>query len=203
MEALRRAGAGDHELIRIIDAAMAEAARRSGSWLACRPGCTECCLGPFPITVLDARRLRLGLAELEQRDPVRAARVRERADRAVARLSPAFPGDTETGTLRKDFASDERYAEWAEDDPCPALDPATGFCDLYEARPVTCRTFGPAVRCGPGALGVCELCYHGASEEQIAACEVETDSENLEARLLDELQATTGAHGETIVAFAL
>ena len=67
---------GDDILIRIVDAAFAEAARRSGSWLLCRPGCTQCCLGEFPITQLDAARLRRGLAELETRDPERAARVR-------------------------------------------------------------------------------------------------------------------------------
>ena len=42
---------GDRELVQIVDAAMAEAARRSGSWLVCRLGCTQCCIGPFPIEV--------------------------------------------------------------------------------------------------------------------------------------------------------
>src|SRR5690242_261004 len=46
--------AGDRAFIQIVDAATAEAARRSGPWLACRPGCTQCCIGPFPITQLDA-----------------------------------------------------------------------------------------------------------------------------------------------------
>ena len=59
---------GDQALIQIVDAALAEAARKSGPWLVCRPGCTGCCMGPFPITQLDARRLREGLAELESRD---------------------------------------------------------------------------------------------------------------------------------------
>ena len=31
--------------------------------------------------------------------------------------------------------------------------------------------FGPPVR-SEGGLGVCELCYHGASDQQIAACEM-------------------------------
>lgn len=160
-------------------------------------------MGPFRITALDARRLRLGLAELAERDPERAARVRGRAELAVTRLSIGFPGDAETGVLLEDFADDERYAGWAGDEPCPALDPATGLCDLYQARPITCRTFGPAVRCGPNSLGVCELCYHGATDEQIAACEVEIDPDGLEAQLLEQLEAETGAQGATIVAFAL
>jgi hypothetical protein len=40
----------DRGLVQIVDSAMAEAARRSGDWLVCRPGCTQCCIGPFAIT---------------------------------------------------------------------------------------------------------------------------------------------------------
>jgi Fe-S-cluster containining protein len=90
----------------------------------------------------------------------------------------------------------------AEDEPCPALDPGTGTCDLYPARPITCRTFGPAVRFGVESLAVCELCYQGASDAQIAACEVAVDPENLEAELLRNLERA-GQAGETVVAFAL
>jgi hypothetical protein len=52
-------------------------------------------------------------------------------------------------------------------------------------------------------LGVCELCYHGTSDEQIAACEMEVDPEGLEARLLEELERSDGRRGQTIVAFAI
>ena len=195
--------AGDEALIRIVDTAMAEAARKSGAWLVCRPGCTGCCMGPFPITQLDALRLREGLTELELRDRQRAARVRERARQAVARILPDFPGDAATGVLGEDEEAEEQFAALAEDGPCPALDPATGTCDLYAARPITCRIFGPPVRCGSEAVGVCELCFQGASDREIAACEVEIDPQGMESRLSDELERTTGARGQTIVAFAL
>ena len=112
--------AGDAALVQIVDAALAEAARKSGSWLVCRPGCTQCCYGSFPITPLDAWRLKQGLAELEHSDPDRARRVRERA--------------RQTLTVND------------EDAACPALDPEAGTCDLYAARPITCRAFGPPVR---------------------------------------------------------
>ena len=168
---------GDEALIRIVDAALAEAARKSGPWLVCRAGCTECCMGPFPITQLDAQRLRHGLAELESRDLERAGRVRERARRAVAQ--PA-----------------------TDDDSCPALDPSTGTCDLYAARPITCRVFGPPVRYGSDAVGICELCFKGASDDEIAFCQVEVDPD-LESQLANEVEETTGVRGETSVAFAL
>jgi Fe-S-cluster containining protein len=190
--------AGDVALIQIVDAALAEAARKSGPWLVCRLGCTQCCMGPFAITQLDAYRLRRGLAELEFRDPARAIRVRQRAREAVARISNDFPGDAATGLL-----ADNEFPDSMDQDPCPALDPETGGCDLYAARPITCRTFGPPVRCGEEAVGVCELCFQGASDAEIAACEVESDPDGLELRLLKELEQVTGARGETIVAFAL
>src|ERR1700721_4236697 len=89
----------DQALIQIVDSALADVARRSGEWLVCRPGCTQCCMGVFPVNQLDAARLRKGLAELESSSPVRAELVRARAREAVARLSPDFPGDVITGFL--------------------------------------------------------------------------------------------------------
>src|SRR5580658_5544158 len=86
----------DRALVQIVDSALADAARRSGEWLVCRPGCTQCCIGVFPINQLDAARLRDGSAKLEVHDPARAARVRERARAAVVRLAPDFPGDAAT-----------------------------------------------------------------------------------------------------------
>ena len=82
------------------------------------------------------------------------------------------------------------------------LDPATGTCELYEFRPVICRTFGPPLM-SEGDLGVCDLCFDGATEAEITACEMKPDPDNLEPALLEELEKTTGAKGETIIAFAL
>ena len=182
---------------------MAEAARKSGAWLVCRLGCTQCCIGPFPISQLDSMRLQRGLAELDGVDPERALRVRQQARQSVARIGPAFPGNLATGILDEGEAAEERFADFADEEPCPALDPETGGCDLYSARPMTCRTFGPPVVCGPEAVGVCELCFEGASEEEIAACEVEADPHGLESVLMVELERTTGRRGQTLVAFAL
>jgi len=188
--------AGDRELIQIVDAAMAEAARLGGAWVVCEAGCAECCRGPFPITQLDARRLREGLAQLERHDPERAARVRRRSRESVARLAD-YPGDSTTGILDEDEDAEERFAALPDEEYCPALDPATLTCDLYEARPITCRVFGPAVRSGGDVLGVCELNYRGATDEQIAACQVQVDPGGLEDELIQ------GERQQTIVAYAL
>jgi len=193
---------GDRALIQIVDAALADVTARSGEWLACRPGCTQCCMGAFRINQLDALRLRRGLADLEMLAPERAEAVRARARDAVTRLSPIFPGDPATGVLDEGAAADLLFSDFANDEPCPVLDPATGNCELYESRPMTCRVFGPPVRSEDG-LGVCELCYQGATDEEIAACEMKPDPADLESALLKKLERSTGARGETIVVFCL
>jgi Fe-S-cluster containining protein len=193
---------GDQKLIQIVDSALADVTRRSGEWLVCRPGCTQCCIGAFSINQLDAQRLRRGLADLEKRTPERAALVSRRARAAVARLSPEFPGDPVTGVLDEGEEAEQRFAGFANEEPCPALDPETGNCELYESRPMTCRVFGPPVRSEDG-LGVCELCFQGASVEEIAACEMNPDPDDMESRLLAELEKSTGKSGNTIIAFCL
>ena len=185
-----------------MDAALADTARRSGEWLVCRPGCTQCCIGVFPINQLDAVRLREGFANLADRAPERADRMRERAREAVSRLSKEFPGDPATGLLDEGDEAEQRFAEFANEEPCPALAPATGLCELYEARPMTCRVFGPPVPSEDG-LGVCELCFQGATDAEIAACEMNPDPDDLESALNVELEKATGAGGHTIVAFCL
>jgi Fe-S-cluster containining protein len=194
--------ASDQHLVQIIDLALADTARRSGEWLVCKLGCTQCCVGAFAINQLDVLRLQQGLADLELTDPARAAHIRERARASIARLAPNFPGDPATGILDESETAEARFEAFANDEPCPVLDPLTGACDLYAARPMTCRVFGPPVRSEDG-LGVCELCYHDASDEQIAACEMEVDPEGVEAVLLEQLEQTTGRRGQTIVAFAV
>jgi Fe-S-cluster containining protein len=164
--------AADQKLVQIVDAALAEAGRKSGDWLVCRKGCTQCCYGPFAISQLDALRLQKGMSDLKSSDPMRAAQVLQRAQQAVKRLSPTFPGDPKTGILREDEEAEAAFAEFANDEPCPALDPETGACDLYDARPMTCRTFGP-------------------------------DPDNLEEKLIAEIEKQTGKSGNTIVAWCL
>ncbi len=194
---------GDQQLVQIIDAALADTARRSGEWLVCKPGCTQCCIGAFAINQLDAVRLQQGLAELDMTDPDRAAQVRNRARASIARLcaetSQEIPRPASWTRARPPRRSSKSFAN---DEPCPVLDPQTGMCDLYAARPMTCRVFGPPVQ-SEGGLGVCELCYHGASEAEIAACEMTVDPEDMEPALLDELERSTGRRGRTIVAFAV
>ena len=194
-------------LIQIVDSALASAVARSGQHLACRPGCSQCCVGVFPIAQQDAARLREGLALLEAQEPERAARIRNRVEASLARLTPWFPGDVATGVLAEDYESTILFEEFANDEPCPVLDLNTGTCDLYAHRPILCRTFGPPMR-QPGDdgevnLGTCELCFIHASTEEIAAAELDPAIPDLEAESNEAFNAAHATHGETLVAFAL
>jgi Fe-S-cluster containining protein len=194
-----RLPAGDSELVQIMDGALAEASRRAGEWLVCRPGCTPCCHGAFAIGPLDALRLSAGMEALRAAEPLKAEAVEERARTWIAEHGADFPGDRETGILGETVAERERFEEFANEAACPALDPATGRCDVYAWRPMTCRVFGPPVRVGDGsALAHCELCFAGAGRAEVAACEMPVPHD-LEARLVEEV----GEEGETVVAFAV
>jgi Fe-S-cluster containining protein len=191
----------DTELLHILDNWLERANERGGHHIACRPGCAQCCIGAFAIDRLDAVRLQQGLNELAERDLARAQRVLQRAAESLERNAEFFPGDLETGILDDSLEAAEIFEDFANDEPCPALDPETLTCDLYAHRPMTCRVYGPPVR-SEGGLGVCELCFTAASPEEITAAEVPLDGEALESALNRELEQAIGT-GETIVAFAL
>lgn len=188
------------DLFPIVDAALASTTERSGNWLACRPGCHQCCIGVFAISQLDAEQLREGLAMVEADI---AQRILTRAAESHARLRAEFPGDLTTGLLFTEPQHEEAFAEFANDEPCPVLDPDTGTCDLYAFRPVQCRTFGPPVRDAEEQLTVCELCFVDAPTEEVARCEMDQSWRPLEDELIAVAEQQTGLLGQTIVAFAL
>jgi Fe-S-cluster containining protein len=190
-----------NELFPIIDAALASAANRSGAHLACRAGCHQCCIGVFAITPLDAAALREGLAAA----PIEVAnRIRARALASRERLLAAgFPGDENTGILFTEPHHEDAFEEFANDEPCPVLDPATGTCDLYASRPVQCRTFGPPMRDEDGHLTVCELCFTHASAEDVARCEMDQSWRPFEDKLIERAESDAANAGPTLIAFAL
>jgi Fe-S-cluster containining protein len=127
---------------------------------------------------------------------------------SLQRLASLFSGDSTTGILSEDYEDSTLFADEAEDaigenEPCPVLDPATGTCDLYQHRPIVCRTFGPPMRTAEGDLATCELCYITATTEEIAACELDPTIPAQESASNAAYNAIHSLQGETIVAFAL
>ena len=195
--------AADKRLTSYVNRILSRAAARADGELACRPGCAECCAGPFPISQVDALRLRRGLAELAARDPLRAARVLRRAREGAALLEADLPADERSRVISSDDASSDGFFLRHEALLCPALDSESGRCELYESRPISCRSFGPPVVIEGVPLPPCRLCFTGASARRIDDCRVEVDCADLEAPMLDFLESRDGLAGETLVAFAL
>lgn len=186
-----------NSLFPIVDQALASAAQRSGAWLACHPGCHQCCIGVFPISPLDAATLQEGLAAAPE--DVRS-RVLSRAATSRERLTEGFPGDATTGHLFTDEHHEEQFENFANEEVCPALDPASGTCDLYAFRPVQCRTFGPPVRDEDDHLTVCELCFIDAPAEEVAKAEMDQSWRAMEE---DEILKIDPENQPTLVAWAL
>jgi Fe-S-cluster containining protein len=186
----------DRELLASVQRSLSQAERACEGRLDYGRGCPRCCYGPFPINVLDARRLRRGLAAL---DAAQAAAIVGRARRSAALFAEAFPGTA--GRLSEDDGAVEAFCLRFASEPCPALDTASGRCQLYESRPLACRTYGPPVRIGDQSLPPCEWCLTGTLEE-VRTAEAVVDGEGREDAILDRLEAE-GVFGETVIAFAL
>lgn len=198
---LRSPSREDARLLRAVDGAIAEAMARAGLGLECPPGCRRCCVGPFPITALDAWRLRSGLHRLAAVHPRRASAVERRARAALGAMSEGFPGDASGGRLDgRDEAAVERFLARHEGLPCPALDPRTGRCDIYAARPLSCRTFGPPVLVGQERLPPCPLCFGGAPPARVESIRIAVDPGGIEDEILSRMP---DGDAETLVAFAL
>lgn len=107
--------------------------------LPCRHGCFHCCLGLFPITLLDQQELQRGLRSLPEK---KRGSIEATAALQVRMIEESSP------KLRRNRFIDH----WPDSDidslvecyhalPCPALNP-DGSCGLYAFRPLACRSMG-------------------------------------------------------------
>jgi Fe-S-cluster containining protein len=166
------------------------------SQVPCHPGCSDCCIGLFPITRLDVRLLQEGLAQLptDQRE-----RIAERAARQITGLEAAFPR----------LKSRPSIDDWSDADideavnafhhtPCPALED-NGLCSLYAHRPLTCRSMGIPARQDAMINGACGVQTFVPIARLSAALEAE--EHELAKREAVELAALpeVAANGEEIL----
>ena len=120
----------------------------------CRPGCARCCIGPFPITVLDRERLQEGLAGSRSD---RRERIQKQARIQVEAMERLFPRLGHSPSLDEwpDPEIDRLVNEFHQH-PCPALS-TDGLCELYEHRPLACRSMGIPTEEGGRTIGACEI----------------------------------------------
>ena len=192
----------DALLLAELEAGFANARDRAGEHLVCAAGCSDCCVGPFPITRLDRWRLQRGMQQMRDDDPQRAARILERSRAAAQRLKEGLPTEAD-GRLSQDEATLDAFFQQHQDLACPALDPDNGHCELYAHRPISCRTYGPPIRFGETDSPPCDLCFKGADAATIEACRWTPDADDQEQHLLATLHTPYDEAWETLIAFAL
>ena len=122
--------------------------------LACRQGCHRCCIGLFPVTLLDRQSLRQGLHSIA---PDLRRTIEQTAAEQIRLISDAAP----------QLAVDPFIDQWPDqtvdalveryrDLPCPALQ-TDGTCGLYAFRPLACRSMGIPTDINGTTQGACEV----------------------------------------------
>ena len=84
--------AADDGLTQALDGAVRAGERAAGRHVVFPVGRTDCCIGRFEFTALDAARLRREIEALERERPELAATVRRRAEAQWRRLRGVLPG---------------------------------------------------------------------------------------------------------------
>jgi Fe-S-cluster containining protein len=130
-----------------LDAWFGRGRERHPGVIPCAAGCSDCCRGPFDVSVADMALLLEGLERLAPgaRDAV-LSRARAQLERARALESgwePPFAVEA-LGEERFDALGAALHEE-----PCPFLDEAGG-CRVYEERPLVCRLIGLSMRTPAG-----------------------------------------------------
>lgn len=166
------------------------------SQIPCRAGCAHCCIGPFPITLLDVHLIREGLIQLP---PDKRERIEHRARAQTAAMESAFPRLSRSPHL--DHWSDQeidRLVTEFHQSPCPALE--EGLCSIYDFRPLTCRSMGIPAEQNGLTHGACDVQVFVPIVRLSVAQRAEEDAlARKEGRILDQYRATTGAKGEEVV----
>ncbi|MFO0777088.1 MAG: YkgJ family cysteine cluster protein [Nitrospira sp.] len=165
--------------------------------LPCRQGCDHCCVGTFPVTLLDEQIIQLGLQSL--RDSHRKQIV-ETATAQVRQLTAAVPRLITNRFIdhwpeQEQEQLIEQYSAWR----CPALE-QDGGCALYQFRPLVCRSMGIPSDEGTRVYGACSV---QTAVPLVRLSKAIREEENrlagLEAEQLEALRHQQGVEGEEIL----
>ena len=174
--------------------------RRANAFLLnqvpCRASCSQCCIGVFPITRLDAGMLQQGLASLPA---ATRASIEDRAREQISSLEATYPQLKETRWLdRRTDAEIDRMVSDFDQYRCPALTD-DGLCLLYEYRPLACRSMGIPTETDATVRGACEVQSFVPIVRLSAALRAEEYAlARYESEILDA-EGATAAEGEEML----
>lgn len=107
--------------------------------IPCRLGCSQCCLGPFDISIADTEIVVEAVRALpaDHQETI-LAEARRQVDAMVA-IEPGWEAPFDIGAIGD--ARFDRISDALASLPCPLLD-AHGGCRIYFDRPMICRLMG-------------------------------------------------------------
>ncbi|MBS0152150.1 MAG: YkgJ family cysteine cluster protein [Nitrospira sp.] len=165
--------------------------------LPCCRGCSHCCVGIFPVTLLDERMIQIGLNTLPD---AHRKRIVETAATQVTQLTAAVPQLLTNRFV--DHWPEQEYEQVIEKCsawPCPALE-SDGRCAIYQFRPLVCRSMGIPSEDEDRIDGACAV---QTSVPLIRLSKTFREEENrlarLEAEQLEALRRRQGVEGEEIL----
>lgn len=126
------------ELVRQVDLAFQKVQQEYDDCVRCKVGCADCCHALFDLTLIEAIYIK------QQFDTKYPEEGREeliekanKADRQVYQIKRQAHKDHQSGKTQEQIL-EELAAKRVR---CPLLN-SQDQCDLYEARPITCRLYG-------------------------------------------------------------
>jgi len=165
--------------------------------LPCRKGCARCCIGPFPITILDREEIHRGLDRLSAQE---RQDIEQRAIEQIIAMQIRYPRLKHSYLLDEweDSVIDQLATDFAEL-PCPALQ-SDGSCGIYASRPVTCRTMGIPFEEQGLVQGACEIqTFVPIKQLSSSIREQERQLTHQEAVAVDRLRQQRKTEGEEIL----
>ncbi|OGR35955.1 MAG: hypothetical protein A2051_12480 [Desulfovibrionales bacterium GWA2_65_9] len=104
----------------------------------CEKGCSDCCHALFDLTLVEALFLNAAFsARFQGKDRTRILKRADEADRLVHRLKRDAFRAVKDGQNAQEILLEMAKVRVR----CPLLDDE-GLCEMYDARPVTCRIYG-------------------------------------------------------------
>lgn len=165
--------------------------------IPCRVGCHACCIGPFPITILDSQRLQEGLKKIPK---ATQERLQQRASEQIVALEKAYPELARSPFLNHvdDSQIDHIVSDFSQV-PCPALG-TEGRCEIYEYRPLVCRSMGIPVEENGITYGACGVQTFVPIKRVPPAQREEEDAlASREAETLELFKSSSGCAGEEVL----
>ncbi len=146
-------------LVAKVEAAFAQVREKFPDEVTCHKGCSDCCHALFDLTLIEALYVNTHFNEkFTGREKNALLEKANKADRKIYKIKRDAYRATQNGEKEESVVADVAKQRIR----CPLLNEAD-MCDMYEARPIACRTYGIPLAIG-GKGRTCGLSGFKAGE---------------------------------------